>query len=197
MKTTNLFLFGLLGLFLIFSGCSKEEAEGIVPEDLINEQELVEGSLLKSDHHDKTVTIEAFARLHSTSDPTSPRVTCIPEDYGFSLSGEGNIGGVVTFQGRINEELSTFVIDECMFTGPAEMVVNGHGVMTGMNGDSYNYISTYLFDLITLSFTGTVDLTGGTGRFEGASGHFDMYDGLNNPDGTASWQAEGTFTFPR
>jgi hypothetical protein len=64
-----------------------------------------------------------------------------------------------------------------------------------MNGDSYNYITTHVIDLTTFTFTGTVDLTEGTGRFEGASGHFDMYDGINNPDGTASWKAVGTFTF--
>jgi hypothetical protein len=77
------------------------------------------------------------------------------------------------------------------------MVVNGHGVMTGMNGDSYNYNTTYLYDLTNLTFTGTVDLTEGTGRFEGASGHFDMYDGVNDLEGGSSWKAEGTFTFPK
>ncbi|MEN8201042.1 MAG: hypothetical protein ABFS28_00505 [Bacteroidota bacterium] len=197
MKTTNLFLPIILGMFLMVSGCSKEEFGDIVPEDLLNDQELADGNLLKGAHSGKTVTIKAFARLSAVSDPSLPQVTCIPAAYGFTLSSGGNISGNVTFQGRINEELSTYVIDDCMFTGPTQMVVNGHGVMTGMNGDSYNYIATYLYDLSDLTFTGTVDLTDGTGRFEGASGHFDMYDGVKDPEGSNTWKAEGTFTLLR
>lgn len=194
MRTTISLLSGLLGLLLIFSACSKEESGDMFQEDFIIGQEMAEGSSLKGGPTDKTLTIKAFARLSALSDPTAPRVMCIPEEYGFSLAGGGNISGVVSFQGRINEELSTFIIDDCMFTGPAEMMVYGHGVMTGMNGDSYNYISVYVYDLNNLTFTGTVDLTGGTGRFEGASGHFDMYDGVNDLEGVSTWKAEGTFT---
>lgn len=188
---------GLLGLLLIYSGCSKEESGDLILEDLVNSQEMADGGSLKGASADKTVTIKAFARLSAIGDPSFPRVTCIPADWGLTLPGGGNISGVVTFQGRINEELSTYVIDDCMFTGPTQLVVNGHGVMTGMNGDSYNFITTYDYDLASLTFTGTVDLTDGTGRFEGASGHFDMYDGVVNPEGANSWKAEGTFTFLR
>ncbi|MEN8156531.1 MAG: hypothetical protein ABFS10_06255 [Bacteroidota bacterium] len=194
MRTTNLLLSGLLGLLLIFSGCSKEESGDILLEDLVNGQEMAEGGSLKGASADMTLTIKAFARLSAVSDPAIPRVMCVPEAYDFALAGGGNISGVVTFQGRINQELSTFVIDDCIFTGPTEMMVYGHGVMTGMNGDSYNFITVHLYDLTNLSFTGTVDLTGGTGRFEGASGHFDMYDGVNDLEGGSSWKAEGTFT---
>lgn len=194
MKTVNAFLVCLLGLFLIISGCSKENTDDFVQEDLANEVELAEGGELKCTRGDGTITIRVFARLSSTSDLSLPPVTCVPEEYGFTLAGGGNTSGYATLLGRVNEELSTYVLDDCAFASQTQLVLNSHGQMSGRRGDLYYINVVNNIDLTTQTFTGTVVIEGGTGRFEGATGTVHMVDGVMHGDGTSSWKGYGTMT---
>jgi hypothetical protein len=72
---------------------------------------------------------------------------------------------------------------------PALVVIH----FSAANGDQLDTILVGYTDLSAVS-TGTYYITGGGGRFTGASGK-GVFTAQNNPDGTLSYNAEGTINY--
>jgi hypothetical protein len=101
--------------------------------------------------------------VHSTGD-----IACIPEEAGITLAKYGYLKGHQTHGGQFIPELSTWEITNCSLS-PGLSVSQVNGTITVANGDSYTWNC-----IMTISVTGSVALdatiTGGTGRFDGATG---------------------------
>jgi hypothetical protein len=94
--------------------------------------------------------------------------------------------------------------DHC--TPPVDQILGGQMTFLAANGDELRatYTGTVLpFELVPGAII-TVDIdlviTGGTGRFEGATGEADMkafviFEGFPDPDWAAMWIWEGTISY--
>ena len=122
-----------------------------------------------------------------------PPVACTPDNFPV-LAGGGWIDGYGSLLGNVNEELSSYESISCEFD-PSTLSVTGfgQGQMVGANGDMYFIDIVESLDLTTMNFTGDVYLTGGTGKFEDAEGHFDMVNGVVYADGSMSWEGYGEY----
>lgn len=58
------------------------------------------------------------------------------------------------------------------------MAIDGTGVMTGTYGDQIYVSFDSVFDLATAEGTGVYVVTGGRGRFQGATGHASLSSSL-------------------
>lgn len=107
----------------------------------------------------------------------SPEVICTPipgEGDEFPLIKHSRFGwvqGHQTHGGRLITEQSTWEISSC-YSDFATMLNYSQidGVNTVANGDSYTYSCTMTTDLSARTVTLDITVTGGTGRFEGATG---------------------------
>ena len=175
----------LMGLFICCWSCSGDVDYSPENEDLQAEE------LLKSAKAGETITIKAYARLFAIHNEDMPYITCIPEEYQLKMHSSGFAGGYTTLLGKVNLDSSPWYRENCMLgPGPTEVTVDGYGQVMGAHGDMYNYEMQYVADLAQMTFTGSLEVTGGTGRFEGASGHFDLYNGVLDEHG-GSWEARG------
>jgi hypothetical protein len=117
-----------------------------------------------------------------------PPVDCVGGFSALDNSGAGNTS-------HMGKSVLVTVVTGCQFVSPF-LVVQATGTVTGANGDATFSTGNQVFDLTAISpdnvlpFTFTGDITGGTGRFEGASGSFSgtgLTD-LNTSSGTLSFQ---------
>jgi len=165
MKTLKFFLIG--SLFAV-CGCN---------EDVFNTGEPALDSGKKSAAVVKTVTVKVNGRVNAIPDPNLPQVTCLPENLGIILPGGGWSSGFTTMIGKFVQEESTYERVNCEFVmtdeGPA-VYSECHVIIRGNNGDQMYLVNESWLDLATGKFTGHNVLTGGTGRFEGATGWMEM-----------------------
>jgi hypothetical protein len=117
-------------------------------------------------------------------------VLCQPEAAAFYLPHGFNVGGTAGHTGTVQMENSPFYIKGCGFTLEGKLMMWGDGTITADNGDKYYYTSTTYTNLADGTFTGTVIMDGGTGRFEGVKGEVTLA-GQQYPQGGAAWTAEG------
>jgi len=120
------------------------------------------------------------ANLTGTIDPTSAPTPC--SNTGGTLAVlDYFISGNATHLGLLNATLSTLHHDDCDLNGETlNLSTSVTGQLVGVNGDMITYTGAdviNVFNFLTNSgstgpFTGTWTITGGTGRYAGATGSF-------------------------
>lgn len=107
----------------------------------------------------------------------------------------GADSGKATHLGKYQSTLELLVLP--IFDGPFFIGIKFVGPTTihASNGDLVESILDVDLDLATNSITGIFTVTGGTGRWDGASGSGDV-SGAVNADGTFSYTTEGVISRP-
>lgn len=129
---------------------------------------------------------ENFAPIGGWSNPSGPTITCGPLTLQTTYLGYG----VMTHAGKDN---SRAVWQSCAFNAEGHLVVHGVGALTTASGDSLlvEFVQTFTTLLPnTSTFDIVMTITGGTGRFEGATGQ--SVGVGSRHDGLASWELTGT-----
>lgn len=183
MRTTRLLIMFFVTLLIACNDVPSFEDENVSSDPMF-----------KKGNSEATVTIKSIARLSATSDISLPLITCVPEYANVMMHSGGWVSGDCTMLGKVNPDSSTYVRESCeLGPGPTQVTIYARGQMMGARGDKY-YINIYqVADMATMTFYGHVEVNGGTGRFEGATGYFDMIDGVINETG-GYWRASGTLT---
>jgi hypothetical protein len=145
---------------------------------------------------DKSVTVPMKVWATTIDNNSIPRVDCsgYPD---MSHTGGGWLQGHQTHGGRFITSQSTWIITDCETVG---YINTSHisGTNTVANGDSYDYICT--MDVVLAAtppfmLTLYINITGGTGRFEGATGYVECH---GYHDGQViTFTGEGTITFQK
>jgi len=108
-------------------------------------------------------------------------IPCTPVEAGITHARYGYNQGHQTHGGQLIPELSTWEITGCSTDFATKLNVSQvEGVITVANGDSYSYTCIMIIDIVTKSVNINLTVTGGTGRFEGATGEIILnggYDG--------------------
>ena len=177
MKTL-IYLF--LVAMLLFAGCAKDE----MFDQKSNNLELKKAK----------VPIPMKADFCMTPDLNVPPVHIegLPWDKPeYYLPGGGWISGHATHMGEIIMEKSTQKITSAKFVPGVGVVSYSEGIITAANGDYYSFKAIMYSNPQNKTFTGTVEMFGGTGKFEGATGTVEMI-GSN-----LCWTAEGFMEFDK
>ena len=120
---------------------------------------------------------------------------CLPSGSGVYIPASFSVSGHVSHLGRVDADQSTASFTGCVL-GAGTISGDGHATLTGANGDAVE-----LDGVLTLSFAdgamyGIWTITGGTGRFEGASGWIETTE-TPAPDGSGSvGSGSGMITSP-
>lgn len=142
------------------------------------------------------IVVPAKCWFTTVLDPTIPFVTCVPEEYGVKIPGGGWMKGHETHGGKLNEELSKWNIPGCYLgPGPDQLTEIVTGIHTVANGDSYFYEGTLTINYVTGALTGEIDITGGTGKYEDATGHVTLNGTQNMELMQATFYGEGFWIF--
>jgi len=200
MKLFKVLLLAPLIISLVFS-CSSDNDEIITSSDL-KSQPLMKSSSFK----DKSVTIPFKAHFYTKRDYSNEGVGYCSEDPFLAFNyqvGEGE----ATHLGRFTTTMQ--------FCGNGFDYKNGEGVFVAANGDELyiavpsvgfiGHILPYAHPLYELQFQDPFIFTGGTGRFEGASGEgmtnsfVDLFDDEGNfiPEHQTDHQFMGTLILPK
>lgn len=185
MKT---FHFLLIGILFVGFGCS----EDFLPSENV---ETLKAARKKAEVP-KTVTIPAHGQVTTIPDYTKPLLPCTPPEVGIAVASEGTATGHCTMTGAFVQEESTFNTYLCNVDltpeGIPVIYAETDVIVTGNNGDK-KFIKSYIWiDAVTNVVTGYHEMTGGTGRFEGISGHVDIIDGRLDPlTGSVTWKESG------
>ncbi|MEN8121608.1 MAG: hypothetical protein ABFS35_14745 [Bacteroidota bacterium] len=198
MKTISLIL--ILFVFIL-SGCTKD-ALPVMDKDVLgnNENELTNSTMkdvMAKDVND-FVTIPIHAELYGKRDLSLPPTICTPEIYEIIQAGGGWIGGFASLVGKVDEAKSRYLRTSCEFN-PETYIVTSYnsGKITAINGDYYNFNAVGYVDVLTMTFTGEVTITGGTGRFDEAGGTVQMVDGMVDESGNTNWTGIGYMTLKK
>lgn len=119
-----------------------------------------------------------------------------PEDPASYLHTRMIVSGNCTHLGNIDSEKSFYVFEtyELIFEGEEPFLsLTGSGHLVGANGDSVDLTWWSKGSLLTIDYFGEMEITGGTGKFEGCSGSTDMKGIMD--DKTNTWTLEGTMEF--
>lgn len=143
------------------------------------------------------------ANLTGTIDPNSAPTPC--SNTGGTLAVlDYFISGNATHLGLLNATLSTLHHDECDLNGGTlDLSTSVSGQLVGTNGDLIYYTGldvVNVFNFLTNSgpdgpLTGTWTITGGTGKFEEASGSFTINGLVNFSNLSFTVVADGTITY--
>ncbi len=109
-----------------------------------------------------------------------------------------DIGGTVTHLGNVAGGYVQF--SSCnpdIINGQEVYLADLVGVLQASNGDEVQYEGVLWFDRINPAVGGTdCTITGGTGRWEDAHGHFEFYNFERKEDGTLHASLKGKITPP-
>ena len=133
---------------------------------------------------------ETFAPIGGWEHPTGPTIACGPLTLQSTYVGSG----IMTHAGA-DHSIATW--QTCTFTSPQNIVVTGVGAFEVASGDSIKGSFVQNFSAVTptsSSFTIALTITGGTGRFEGATGQASAIGARQNF--SASWVMNGTLFLP-
>jgi len=192
MKHLNFFLF--VAIIPFFFGCNED-----LPT-LADEDQMI------SIRAPKTVTKPHKFSMSTTTDIQSPTMPAIP-DIGINFFTEGWLHGHMTHLGRLNDELSTWTIENIYFFPPSESqppIIEYHMnvEMWGMNGkDAIFGSETIWINVVEQTLTGESIVTGGVGKFEGVTGSTEYEGTVTGSPGdpedpsVATFRGEGTLTF--
>jgi hypothetical protein len=143
------------------------------------------------------------ATLQSLVNPGNPLTECSGDIPGFAIP-DHFLAGQATHLGNLNAALSTLHHDDCNLSfATLSLTASVSGRLAAANGDLIYYTGDDVIDASALltgtgttgPITGTWTITGGTGRFNGASGSFTINGIVDFIAGTFSAQANGTITY--
>jgi hypothetical protein len=177
-------LTALIPLALVFGGCQKEVAP--TPDRTSVDQE-------KFGRVENGVRKPLKLLLHSVAVESEDRIQCLPEKYGdVTFPILSMVGGSGTHFGEVQMNKSTLIFNGCQFgPKPGQVTTPGHGTLTADNGDEAYYETVCTYEGSDFSFTGTVTITGGTGRFMDCYGEMFAKGKVDKGNGTAEWTNEG------
>jgi len=176
--------------------------------------EMPSNSMAQADLSSKTnvgkdkVTVPMKVDLYSSANSASPFLACTLPGVPFSIANSGYfLHGSATHLGVVNSETSIGIDGSCNLSGSTFILsTTTSGQMVAANGDKITYTGNDEIDLnniifhggTTAAITGLWTITGGTGRFEGASGSFQI-TGIVDVTATGgpafSITGEGTITY--
>jgi hypothetical protein len=182
-------LLWVLPLTLFLWGCEKD---GVTPDRTDTDQN-------KYGKVEDGVKKPVKLYLYSIAIPSENHIQCLPEIYGdLTFPMESMIGGSGTHLGDLQMDKSTLIFDGCQFgPGPGQVTTPGHGTLTADNGDELYYTTVCTYQAPEFTMTGTVILTGGTGRFMGCYGETNVIGKVDKGNGTAIWTSEGYIIFKK
>lgn len=184
MKKLNYFFLFLL-ITVLFSGCSEFETN----QDLMNPENAPELKKAK-------VPIPAKCWTTTVPDFSQGTVLCIPEIAGVKVVAGGNMSGIEAHGGKLDVEKSTWKVTGCDFDDEKmEITEDIEGKHTVMNGDYFLYTGTLTASVIDGAITGTVNISGGTGKFEGGTAEVNITGFLDFGTGIATMKGEGYWDF--
>ena len=185
-------------LLLFLAGCQKDLP---VPADVTNEQEaLVQNGPTTLDFRAKEyVTKPMKLWVEAITDLNQGGISCVPA--GVAPKG-GWMQGHATHLGVLNALESPWEHGSCVLVfdengNPVKVAISGsHGTWTSANGDKLFWEGSYesFFDG---TFTGDLDITGGTGKFTGAFGNVKGGGYVDPETGYAVSTAEGYIAIPK
>jgi len=143
------------------------------------------------------------ANLSGTLDPGSAPTLCTGDLPGLALTGY-DLSGNATHLGLLNSDLSVLHHDDCDLSFATMLLTtNVSGQLAAANGDLLYYTGNDAINVFHLlvdpgpngEITGTWTITGGTGRFDGASGSFTIDGLVDFATLNFSVAASGTITY--
>ena len=183
----------LIALFMmVLASCQKAD-ELNAPA---NEQSVVQRSQSQR-------VFKATLQSSLNTDPSIPPTSCSGDLPEFAVP-DHFLAGKATHLGHLNAGLSTLHHDDCNLSFATMTLTTGvSGQLAASNGDLVYYTGEdviNVFNLLTgAGTTGTIEgtwtITGGTGRFEGASGSFTISGLVDFVTGTFSANALGSITY--
>ncbi len=186
-----IFKLGMLALMVIAVSCSQETVQdsvNISPENL--------NAQAAKGKKGKRVTRAIRGKINNDANPDLPPNT----DCGFPLSANfinGNMGHLGKIQpGSFGRPTS------CAFGGPGILITTYDVNYIGAHGDEIRTLdyTTIICDdpndptCPTGTFEGTVEIVGGSGRFEGATGNMVFVD-ARFEGSISTWRLEGEITY--
>ncbi len=146
--------------------------------------------------------------LYSSVNPASPTLTCTLPGVPFAIANSGYfLNGYATHLGQINSETSMGQDGSCNLSGSTLILTTTTaGQIVAANGDKITYAGDDEINLVnviinggtTAAITGLWTITGGTGKFAGATGSFQIngiVDLATTGGPTFSITGEGTITY--
>jgi hypothetical protein len=121
-----------------------------------------------------------------------------PTDPNNYITSRMIISGNGTRLGKVNPEKSYYdvvVFELLMENNVPFLYQSGTGLLVGANGDSFSYNWWAKASLPTLDYVGGIELTEGTGKFEGCSGSGDMVGRFDEVNLINCWTSEGFIKF--
>jgi hypothetical protein len=188
MKKLTLIIMSLA----LLTSCSKES------DDLATPVSLNQATTKSLAERPFIATFSAAVDVNSSNLPTacSGDAPFVAPD--FLLDGEAD------HLGNINEQTSTLHHDACNLNLTAmELTTSVSGQIVAASGHKIFYTGNDVVDVTnfvtqqgtTGAITGTWTITGGTGRFEGASGSFTINGTVDFITNTFTYQAVGTISY--
>ena len=180
----------LLAMLLISVSCSTESVTDSSTDDLNVEY-------AKSDNA-KQATRAIRGRLNNGPDLSMATTTCIPEELGIALT-TNFIYGNMTHLGKIQPGSFGRPI-ECELDLELGIIISVYEVnYIGAHGDEIRtreYVTIIPDDptFATGSFEGTIEIIGGTGRFENATGSMEFVD-ARFVGANSTWRLVGEITY--
>lgn len=178
-------------LLFVLAGCSKDSLTPVSVQDA-----------MVSPRAREYVTKPIELRVEAITDPSSGRIACQPLNTGASAPAAGWMQGHITHLGLLNMPESPWAHGSCELIfdenwKPVKVVIRGsHGRWTGANGDRLDWQGSYE-SYLDGTFSGDLDIVGGTGRFEGATGNLKGNGYVDPQTGYAVSRGEGYITIPK
>jgi hypothetical protein len=133
------------------------------------------------------------------TNPSAGLTVCTPKGDPYPVIAHSRTGwlqGHQTHGGKLITELSTWEISSCN-TDFATMLNTSQiaGVVTVANGDSYSFTCIMTVNIVSNDVILNITVTGGVGRFEGATGQMTL-TGIHT-EGGIPVSGEGFMNFPK
>ncbi len=153
--------------------------------------------------NEKSRPFKATLQSSLNTDPSIPLTLCSGDLPEFAIP-DHFLAGNATHLGLLNADLSTLHHDDCNLSfATMTLTTSVAGQLAASNGDLVYYTGEDVIDVFNLltgggptgTINGTWTITGGTGRFDGASGSFTISGPVDFATGTFSAEALGTITY--
>ncbi len=186
---------------LIMAACQKEINEK--HPDIRLKNDLV----AKKEKEKERVTRPMKINFYSSVNEASPNLTCTLPGVPFAIANSGYfLHGNATHLGKIDAEKSIGQDGFCNLNAAFILTTKTSGRIVAANGDAITYSGDDSIDLnnvirnagSTATITGLWKITGGTGKFKGASGSFSIngfVDVTTTGGPTFTITGEGTITY--
>jgi hypothetical protein len=152
----------------------------------------------------KVTAQRAFGISLSSSPNTGPTpTTCSGDLQGFAI-GDLFLGGAGTHVGQMNSTQSTLHHTNCNMSFSTALLTAGvSGQVASSTGDLIYYTGNDVINVVNLltgagstgAITGVWTITGGTGRFAGATGSFEINGSVDFTNSTFTAVGVGTITY--